>query len=736
MDIFHAGWICAQEGGAAPIFRKTFLTQNVVQAQIDVCCLGWFQLYINGHPATDALMEPPVSTFYQNTPERRLLYPLGDRFRSPRLYFCRYDITQLLREGNNLLSLHLGNGWYNQNLRDIEGNFGFGTPKVAFCATITDRLGNTQTVSSDAGVKVGQSHILQNNLFFGETHDLSRKQDFHSVGFDDSGFQPAAPAADPGLPLSLSTWPKERVIRTIVPKLLGVFQGRQLYDLGENISGRVVLDVPAGYLGELRIEHSEERKEDGSLSFDSAGGEEQIQTFRVLCDGRPHSNIHPCFSWQGFRYFTLEGPVENIRCQVIHSDIRQVSHFSCGNARINGILDMYIRTELSNLHGCVPSDCPHRERLGYTGDGQVTCQTAMHVFDARQLYRKWMQDIVDCQNGDNGHIQHTAPFFGGGGGPGGWGGAVVLVPWAYYEMYGDPSLLQTHRDAIVHYLSYMESRCTDGIVTDEEPHGWCLGDWCYTGCSGIVKAPIAEGYVNTAYLIRFYQLLLEVDRELGLELDTRTYQANLKVHCDALLREFYDPATGDFCQDNFGANAFAVDIGLGDSRTLENLVAKYTAFDGFDTGIFATETLIRVLTEQGYSNLVYQLLNSDKKNHSFGYMLEQGATTIWEHWNGGGSHSHPMFGGCVKALWTALLGIRPMKPGYARVLIQPCDIPGLGDMEGDLMTPHGSICVTLRRREGQIHLSVTLPEGVEGELSFRNQRKALTPGKKTLCIQE
>lgn len=736
MDIAHVQWVCHPEGFDSPIFHKTFIAQNPAEAVIDVGCMGWFALYVNGIPASDAVMEPPVSTFYRDTEGRKLLYPLRDRFRSPRAYYCRYNIRHLLRPGENLLSFHLGNGWFNQTLRDIEGRFAFGAPRLAFCLTLLDAAGNETHITGDHGVKAGKSHILQNNLFFGETHDLSQKADFHNPGYDDGSFLDAMPVPAPEVPLSLSTWPKERVIRTIEPVLLGSFHGKQLYDLGENISGRVVLDIPEGTVGALCIRHSEEITPDMALAPDSAGGKAQVQTFQVLCDGRAHRQVHPEFSWQGFRYFTLEGAACRVQCQVLHTELTQTGFFACDDPCINGLLDMYIRTQLTNLHGCVPSDCPHRERLGYTGDGQVTCQTMMHVFDGRQVYRKWMQDIVDCQNIENGHIQHTAPFFGGGGGPGGWGGAVIVVPVSYYEIYGDPSLIFAHLDAMTHYLAYMESRCEQGLVTREEPDGWCLGDWCYTGCSGIVKAPIAEAFVNTVFLIRFYRDMLRLDETLGLGLNREDYEKKLACHREAVVRSYYDPATGDFCRNHFAANAFALDVGLGDQRTLENLVTKYREFGGFDTGIFGTEALIRVLTDRGCPELVYRLLSSRKEAHSFGYMLGRGATTLWENWTGAGSHNHPMFGGCVKALWTAFLGIRPAAPGYASVTIEPCDIPELGNFHGSLVTPQGEIALTLTRSGERIQICLTLPEGIHGRFRFRDTQCALKPGQMTFTFPQ
>ena len=145
---------------------------------------------------------------------------------------------------------------------------------------------------------------------------------------------------------------------------------------------------------------------------------------------------------------------------------------------LNWLYEAYIRTQLDNYHGCIPSDCPHRERLGYTGDGQLTAETAMLLLDTKELYRKWYQDILDSQGAETGHIPHTAPFLGGGGGPGGWGCAVYQVPLAWAKIYGDDSLLVQGYDAILRWFDYMDAHSEKGLVVREEEGGWCLGDWC------------------------------------------------------------------------------------------------------------------------------------------------------------------------------------------------------------------------------------------------------------------
>ncbi len=727
MSIYTASWVRDRSDCESPVFHKRFTAHNIKTATVDICGLGWFELYINGKAATDAVFEPAHSNYSDLSCRRFGYYEFNEKFVATRVYFCRYNITELLRDGENLLSAHLGNGWFNQHTVNIaEGEFYNGYPRLIFSVKLEANDGTVAEIDSDTTVRVGKSHILFNNIYDGEYQDLELLRDFHSPDFDDSSFGGVLPAEAPDGALTLYDFPRDRVIRKITPKRIAQIGKKVIYDVGENIAGRISFSTSSDK--KIKIEHAEEICPNGDLDFTSLGGRSHVQRCVYIGDGRRHENLHPHFSWQGFRYFSVEGEIEDPVCEVIHTDLERSGDFTCGNEIINTIFDMYIRTQQNNIHGCIPSDCPHIERKGYTGDGQVTCETVMHAFDARKFYRKWMRDIADCQNAENGAIQNTAPFVGGGGGPGGWGGAAVVIPYTYYKMYGDESFVREYRDCAVHYLEYMESRCENGLVTHSEPGRWCLGDWCFIGCTANGEQEVfANPYVNTAFLVKFYEMMLGLDKKLGLGIDREEYEKRKEAHKEALIKKYFDPETGDFCKNVSAANAFAVDIGIGDERTLNNLVSKYDTAAYFDTGIFGTELLVRTLGECGRADVVYKLLSSKVKDRSFYSMHERGATTLWEYWHGLRSHSHPMFGGCFKALWTVFLGIKPLSAGYADVRVAPCDIAELGNMQGHLTTPQGKLEVKLARGE-KIKVTLTVPENTNVEFEFRSRKESLTCG--------
>lgn len=708
MNFQHAVWIAGDTGAAAPDFRREFVLDDFIQAEITICGLGFFELYINGRRVGSDLLVPVWSN-YEKRENRRLLYPLQDQFSRYRTYFLRYGVTEYLRRGPNAMGIRLGNGWYHQTRRLVEGDLDYGRPKLSLELVVTHPDGSKERIDCSEGFTVCASEILENNIFYGERHDLNKLHPgWTEPGFDSSGWQQSVQVPGPESQFCLQEAPADTVIRELTPQLIRTNGSVRLYDCGENITGYVELLCAAAPGQTITVQHSEELAPDGfSLDFNSTGKENQIQQDEYLC-GFEEAVVHPWFCWHGFRYFSVDGPAQVKRVSVVHSDIPVTSSFECSDPLLTWLYQTYVRTQLNNFHCAVPSDCPHRERLGYCGDGQVTARSAMLCLAAAPLYRKWMDDITDCQDKHTGHIQHTAPFYGGGGGPGGWGGAVYLVPAAYYELTGDKGFPAKYYPNMRLWLEYMHHHCEDGLITREEEGGWCLGEWCTPG------APlIPPEFVNTYYYIKGLRTVQFFAKTLHIPEDLPLLEQRQRKSEQALIRQYFDPSTGSFCGGENGADAFALDIGLGDSRTLENLVERYQGKGTFDTGIFGTDLLVDVLFQHGYGELAYQLL-TNQGEASFAAMRQAGATTLWEFWDGSDSHDHPMLGGCVRALFTHVLGIRqrPGSVGFEDVTIAPADIPGIAWARGHITTPRGEIAVHYTRgADGRIQLeSPILPK--------------------------
>ncbi len=707
--LFPAKWVEFGNSAEAPIVRKEFEAENFNKAQIEICGLGNFYLYINGKKASDDLFVPAQSN-YGSRDTSSFLYPINDTLTN-RIYYLKYDITDLVHNGNNTVGIKLGNGWYNQQDKYVEGRMSFGDLKLIFRIKLYNDKNEECVIVSDKSLKWSNSYILKNNLYSGEKQDLTLfDNSWLFNGYDDSLWGNCTEIKAPDAILEEQTFPADKIIRITEPKLIFSDSNRKVYDMGENVTGWVKLKLTGKKGDVVKARYSEEIN-GTELVFESAGGEEFIQTDEYICNGE-ETTAHPLFVYHGFRYCEVTGKAEAVLCEVVHTPLEKTAHFECDNELLNWIFDTYVRTQLDNVHMSVPLDCPHRERLGYTGDGQITAASVMSVFNAKAFYKKWIKDILDCQDIYSGHIQHTAPFNGGGGGPGGWGCAVVIVPYMYYKYYGDKSVLEETYPAMEKWIGYMQSRSEDFLVTHEEKDGWCLGEWSTVG-----EVKIPPEYVNTCYLVNSLQKMKEICSLINTQFK---FEDLMRGSINAIVKNYYDEKDCSFANALQAADAFALDIGLGNEKTAENLCEKYGNTDCITTGIFGTEILIRMLFEKGYADAALSYLTANGE-YSFANMKRNGATTFWEWMNGEWSHNHPMFGGFIASLFQYLAGIKQSFTG--EIEIAPCVQNTINSFCISRKTLRGVIKVDYCFDGNEKIFKVNVPKGVE---IFRYNGKAYT----------
>ncbi len=698
------------DSGDAHMTRTVFgLDEKPVKAVLYITALGYFEAYVNGKPLSDDKFMPPMSE-YEKRDLTKTHMPTSDVF-SYRIYYYEYDVSDCLAAGKNVLGTHIGAGWYGQHTSPNEGMPKWGDNTLVFSLFLTFADGTERRIYSSAeNTKYKQGYILSSKLYSGEVHDYSRyEKDFFFPEYDEKDMLACSEREAPNSELCPVDCPPDRVLHVIKPELIFSSGDRKIYDIGETASGYAVVKFTADCASVAAFtRYADVLEEDGTLNYHYVGGTGRMQNDVFFSSENCEYECYPHFTWHAARYIELTGEAEITEYRVICSDIKQISSFESDNETLNWYFDAYVRTQTANIHGCVPSDCPHRERLGYTGDGQLTCGAVMSVFDARSLYKKWMRDIKDSQSKTNGHVQHTAPFYGGGGGPGGWGGASCIVPWRYYEFYADKSVLEESFDSMKAYIVYMLAHCEDGLVTHAEKGGWCLGDWCPP--HNDVKIPAS--FVNTYYLAKCAGICEKTAAVLGKKEDESYFESIKKDAENALVAHFYNEETHDFCEDIQGANSFALDIGLGDETTLANTVGKYEALGEFDTGIFGTDLLLRALFKNGYHQLAFRLLTSEKENTFFN-MKRHGATTLWENWDGCDSRCHPMFGAAAEYFFSGILGIhRVNDAGFEKVSVEPPVIEGLDNYSGTLGTSFGSVTVRVSTEKGERNVRI-LTEGIQ-----------------------
>ncbi len=706
-------WICTDKSVETPMFVKHFSIHNAKQVTLSISGLGYFFFLINGRRVSKDLFTP-AQTDYAPRDTANFLYPIHDSF-THKVFYLSYDLTEFVKEGENTLSVVVGNGWFRQTERIAEGKTDYSdTLCCIFDIYIEAADGITYTVSSDGSEDCYVYPIIKSNLFLGDVIDTRM-------------FLAPLPRAktclyDPSQlgTLVLQNCPKDRVIRTIVPRSLG----NGFFDVGENISGRIKLRVKGEWGDYITIYHSEEMK-NGVLDHASCGGGyscqsgvPQIQQDSYILNGTEQT-LHPEFAWHGFRYFQIVGNciILEITAEIIHTDLPITSSFRCDNEIINWLYHSFLASLLSNFHSSLPSDCPHRERLGYTGDGQVTSLAGMLTLDSKKAYRKWIDDIFESQCQKSGHVQHTAPFGGGGGGPGGWGCAIVFVPYQYDKVFGDPMLLEIAFPKMQKWIDYLEMHCENGLVVSEEKDGWCLGDWC-----AVPETYLPPEFVNTCCMVKSLLLMAEIAEYL--EKDASAIKQQAEFHKQALYQTYYQ--NGSYCKGTQGADAYALWAELYGEGLADNLIRYYEDRNTFDTGFVATEILCDTLFRLGRGDIAVKLMGSEDPDVGFNFMRLHGATTLYECLDSTGcSHNHPMFGGCVQTLFTHLLGIQL---SHGKAHLAPTFSSGLSQIEGSVILPQGKITVSID--ETVLSIETEFPI----EVKIKN-RTALAPiGKTVFCL--
>ena len=729
---WRAEWIGAETAAdnaarthPSPWFRRVFeLPAAPRRARAYVCGLGFFELHLNGRRVGADVLSPNQTDFDRRR-LRHLLYPFDDKT-SKRVLYLTYDVTALLHAGRNAAGAVLGNGWYNQRDRVEEGWMWYGEPRLLLQLEAEMADGTRHTTVTGAGWKYTTAGpILHSGIFTGDSYDARLEMPgWATAAFDDAAWLPAVAAAPPEGRLEAQMGCPDRVARVVRPTAVtsprpGVGQ----FDMGENLAGwaRLRLSGPRGAKVTAR--------------FREELGQDYGQADSYVLKGEGSEVFEPRFTWHAFRHVEITGPPEtvgaaDVEACAVHSAVEGAGSFACSNPLFNRIYENYRRTQLANMHCGVPSDCPHGERLGYTGDGHVAAQAAIWSFDMARFYTKWIDDIAGAQNRESGFVPHTAPFEGGGGGPP-WGSAMVLMPWYMYLYYGDRTLLARHFDGMRNWVRYLGTRtAADGIVEKEEPGGWFLGDWLPPE-----KVAISPAFVSTCYYARVADITGRAAAALGNPEEAARHAQLARRVRDAVNARFFDAARHQYLDGRQGANFYPLAFGLVPQEhaqaVLERAIRILLDDRGghFDTGFVGTPLVLDVLAEHGRNDVAFTLMNQTDFP-SFGYAIARGATTLWESWDGRGSHCHPMFGGACRWFFEGLAGIRPdpARPGFEHMILQPGPAGDLAWCEARYRSLRGEVRLHWERQAGKLRVRARVPGNSAATLILEGARRTLGPG--------
>ena len=690
--------------GPAPMLRRVFtLGRSIKQARVYICGLGYYELHINGKKIGDHCLDPAYTRY-----DKRALY-------------VTYDVTGALQQGKNALGVILGNGWYNVQTRavwDFHKAPWRAAPKLYLQLRVEYTDGYTETLVTDKQWKVSTGPVVFNSIYGGEIYDARvEKAGWDTAIFNDSDWLTAQVVEPPQGKLAAQMMPPIKAELAIKPiKLTEPKAGVFVYDLGQNLAGFAELSVRGQPGTKVVMKYSERLGADGMIDRAEiqqhvlrVDTNQQFQTDTYILKGGSRETWHARFVYHGFQYVEVTGfpgkpTLDSLRGVFLHSAVPAMGEFECSDPLLNKIWRAARWSYLSNLQG-IPTDCPHREKNGWTGDAHLAAEQGLLNYAPAALYTKWLNDLGDEQRptGELPGIVPTSSWgYKWGNGPA-WDSAFLLIPLYLYEYCGDTQVFRDHYDGMKRYVDYLSSKAKDGIVDIG------LNDWAPFE----TKTP--ADITSTAYYYRDARTVALAAGLLGNEADALRYADLAAGIKQAFNRKFYHPETGLYGNGSQTSLSCALYQGLADSdirpRVLSNLVANVEQRQGhIDTGILGAKYLLNALLENGRADVAYRIA-SQKDLPSWGWWIEQGATTLWEQWNGSESHNHIMFGDISAWFYKALAGINPdpAVPAFQHIIVRPNPVGGLTSAKATYDSIRGRIVSDWKTDKDGFHLTVTIP---------------------------
>jgi alpha-L-rhamnosidase len=718
---WRADWIspAVHEGGetgASPMLRREFdLGSRIARARAYVTSHGLYELFVNGKRVGDELMTPGWTSY-----NRRLQYQT-------------YDVTSLLKAGRNAVGAVLGDGWYRGVIGFAGAHDHYGNRLALLCQLeVTYEDGHREIIGSDAQWKTLPGPILSSQVYDGESYDARlERTGWNAGGYDDAGWSPVEVVAASKDMLVASQGPPLRRINELVPiKIFKSPSGDAVVDLGQNMVGWARLKVkgPAGTVVTLR--HAEVLDKNGNFYTDNLRSAKS--TVRYTLSGKGTEIFEPHFTYQGFRYIAVSGypgklARDSITGITIHSDMAVTGTFTTSKPLIDQLQHNIQWGQKGNFFD-VPTDCPQRdERLGWTGDAQVFAPTAAFNMDVDGFFSKWLKDLAADQL-ENGSIPFVVPdVLSSGdrpiGGAAGWGDAATVIPWELYLAYADKRVLEDQYTSMRRWVEYEQSRAGADEIWDGDTH---FGDWLdfFSVGTGSSFGSTSTDLIATAYFAHSTDILRRSALILGKDRDAVRYGDSLGKIKAAFQHKFIasDGTVGAGTQT---AYVLALDFDLvpDDLRTAaaQKLAADVRLRGHLTTGFLGTPKLLSVLTRFGYIDEAYMLLNREQFP-SWLYPVKQGATTIWERWDGikpdgtfqdkgMNSFNHYAYGAVGNWMYQTIGGINidPSAPGYAHFRIQVQPGGGFTQARAEHDSPYGAIRTAWILRAGRMNLNVVIP---------------------------
>ncbi|MBO9592122.1 MAG: family 78 glycoside hydrolase catalytic domain [Niabella sp.] len=693
----------------APCFRKSFILKKTVRsARVYIAAAGLYELSLNASPVGDHRLDPMYTRF-----DRRNLY-------------VTYDVSKVLQPGENVIGVLLGNGWYNHQSTAVW--YFDKAPwrnRPAFCLDlrITYTDGSIETITTDRSWKTTLSPVIFNSIYTAEHYDARMEiPGWNKPGFNDSKWAAAVDRAAPAPLITAQVLHPVRDVVTINPVAVKKFSDTNyVFNLGRNISGVSEIRVSGAAGTVVRLIHAERIHPSGhtdlsniDVHYRPTDDSDPFQTDIFILKGSGTETFKPRFNYKGFQYVEVVSskPVQlgksSLQGYFMHSDVPQAGTIETGNALINKIWQATNNAYLSNLFG-YPTDCPQREKNGWTGDAIIALETGLYNFDGITVYEKWLADHRDEQQ-PNGVLPAIIPTSGWGyqwaNGPD-WTSTIAIIPWTLYQFYGDPKPLADNYENIKRYVDHIAELYPTGLTT------WGLGDWVPVKSKSPVELTSSLYYYKDVIILAkaaalfnrreaagYYAALAE---KIKKAINDKYLNTTTGIYGSGLQTELSAPVYWGVVPDNMKA------------RVVANL-AKRVQADGvqLDVGILGAKAVLNVLSENGYADLAYQLATR-RTYPSWGWWIENGATTLYENWKvdaeRDASLNHIMFGDIGAWFYKGLGGIfpDPDQPGFRNILLRPNFVTGLPTFKATYNGPLGTIRSSWQRKGKQLRYTCRIP---------------------------
>jgi alpha-L-rhamnosidase len=711
-------WGNVSKGGPVlpplPYLRKTFsIDKAIKRAVVYASALGLYELHINGKRVGKDYFTPGWTDY------------------TKRVYYQTYDVTGLIKQGGNTIGAILADGWYAGYIGFSKRREHYGSePRLFVQLEIEYADGSMQTVVTDNSWKAIYGPHLEADFLMGETYDARREMaDWDQDGFDDSNGSTYSPsraksrdwhtvAVTDKVQGQLQSYPGVTVqkILEIKPKKLSEPQnGVYVFDMGQNFAGWVRLKVKAEAGTKIVLRFAEMLNPDGTIYTKNLRGTRCTDTY--IAAGRSEEVWEPRFTYHGFRYVEVTGypgrlPLDAITGVVAHSDTPQVSSFECSNPMVNQLYKNIVWGQRSNFIE-VPTDCPQRdERLGWTGDAQIFIRTATYNMDVAAFFTKWLVDLEDAQS-EEGAFPDVAPRKAAmGNGVPAWGDAGVICPWTIYQVYGDKRVIEKHYESMKKWIGYLQKN-SNNLLRPASGYG----DWVSIG------SDTPKDVIATAYFAYSTHLVSQMAAAIGKSEDAKKYQELF----EQIKQAFNKAYVSDDARIK-GETQTCYCLGLHFNllpedkrqRAAQHLLEDIKKKDWhLSTGFVGLSYLLPTLTETGNLDVAYRLLNQDTFP-SWLYCIKNGATTIWERWDGWteqkgfqdpgmNSFNHYAFGAVGQWLFGTAAGIDTDGPGYKRIHIEPKPGGGFTSARANYKSIYGEIVSDWKIEDGKFTLDVTIP---------------------------